>query len=225
VDQAAAYTNARHRIIDLVRRQGAAVADVRVSACPNWTVREVLAHLVGVTDDALNGNLADAGTDPWTEAQVDKRSDRSLEEILAEWDETGPTLDAALAGVGAGANQLVFDTATHEHDIRHALEAPGARDADSTHIALDFVVGTWSGHFLDEGFEPLRLVAGATTVEAGVGQPVATVVMAPFEALRALSGRRSIAQLVAYDWDADPTLWLTSFTYGPFTPPEHDLVE
>jgi len=54
---------------------------------------------------------------------------------------------------------------------------------------------------------------------------VATVTMSAFEALRALSGRRSEAQLWAYDWDADPTLWLPSFTYGPFTLPQDDIVE
>ncbi|MDQ6947391.1 MAG: maleylpyruvate isomerase family mycothiol-dependent enzyme, partial [Actinomycetota bacterium] len=216
---------ARLRITDLLRQHGGAVANTRTAACPNWTVREVLAHLVGVTDDALAGNLEAAGTDPWTEAQVDKRSDRSLEEILHEWDETGPKLEQAIAGAGAGANQLVFDTANHEHDIRQALHAPGAQDADSTHIALEFVLGTWSGNFISEGFEPLRLNAGTTTVEAGEGKPVATVAMPAFEALRALSGRRSAAQLVAYDWDADPTLWLPSFTYGPFTVPEQDIVE
>ncbi len=225
MDTVAAYSNARHRITDLVRQHGGTAADQRLAACPNWTLRQILAHLVGVTDDALAGNLDGAGTDPWTEAQVDKRSTRSLEEILAEWDETGPQLERAIAGAGAGANQLVFDTASHEHDIRHALHAPGAQDADSTHIALEFATAAWADNLTNEGFEPLRLNAGATTIEAGEGQPVATVAMPAFEALRALSGRRSTAQLVAYDWDADPTLWLPGFTYGPFTPPEHDLVE
>ena len=138
--------------------------------------------------------------------------------------------DRAAAGSGhrrsrRRANQLVFDTATHEHDIRHALGAPGAQDADSTHIALDFATEVWSGNLTNEGFEPLRLNAGNKSVAAGVGEPVATVAMPAFEGLRALSGRRSVAQIVAYDWDADPTLWLPSFTYGPFRPPENDIVE
>lgn len=225
METVAAYSNARLRITDLLRQHGRGAADIRTPACPSWTVREVLAHLVGVTDDGLAGNLAEAGTDPWTKVQVDKRSGRSLEDILDEWDATGPQLERAIAGAGAAANQLVFDTATHEHDIRQALHAPGAQDADSTHIALEFVLGAWTGNFSSEGFEPLRLNAGTTTVEAGEGEPVATVAMPAFEALRALSGRRSTAQLVAYDWDADPTLWLPCFTYGPFTPPERDLVE
>ena len=177
MDSVEAYSNARRRITDLLRAHGDAGAKQRVASCPNWTVREVASHLVGVTADALAGNLQDAGTDPWTEAQVDKRRGLSLEQILAEWDETGPQLEKAIAGAGSAANQLVFDTATHEHDIRHALDAPGAQDADSTHIALDFAIEVWSGNLTNEGFEPLRLNAGNKTVVAGVGDPVATVAM------------------------------------------------
>ncbi len=225
MDSAAAYANARQRICALLRDQGRATAHQRVPACPEWNVHDVLAHLVGVTDDALSGRLDGASTDPWTAAQVDKRRHRSLPELLEEWEETGPRLDEAIAGIGAAANQLVFDTATHEHDLRHALGSAGARDADSTRIAFEFVLGRWSENFLAHGFEPLRLNAGATTAEAGEGVPVAIVSMSQFEALRALSGRRSVNQLTAYDWDADPTLWLPSFTWGPFTVPLSDITE
>jgi uncharacterized protein (TIGR03083 family) len=225
VDSVAAYTNARHRISTLLRDRGLAAADRRVPACPNWTIHDVTAHLVGVTADALAGNLDGAATEPWTAAQVDKRRHQSLEQILDEWDETGPQLDQAIAGAGAAVHQLLFDTATHEHDIRAALHSPGAHDADSTRIALDWVSGSWSENFIEHGFEPLRIVAEDVTVEAGDGEPVANLTMSRFEALRALSGRRSMNQVAAYDWDADPTLWLPAFTWGPFTPPAHDLVE
>jgi len=225
VDAVAVYADIRRRITGLLRELGSAVADRRVPTCPDWTVRDVAAHLAGVADDALAGNLSAAGTDPWTAVQVEKRRDQPLEEILQEWDESGPRLEAALAGVGGGANQLVFDTVTHEHDLRHALEAPSDRDPDSTSVALEFITGAWSDNFSAHGFEPLRLVYGGSTIDAGEGEPVATVTMAPFEAMRALSGRRSIGQISAYQWDADPTLWLPSFTYGPFTPPDDDILE
>lgn len=221
----AAYAVIRRRITELLRHDGPAVATKPVPACPDWTVHDLAAHVVGVTADALAGNLAGAGTDPWTAVQVDSRRDRSLEEILAEWDETGPRLEAALAGAGAGANQLVFDTATHEHDLRQALDEPGGRDLESLAPALAFITSSWAENFRDHGFEPLRLTYGDEAVDAGEGEPVATLAMSSFETLRALSGRRSAAQICAYDWDADPTLWLPSFTFGPFTPRTTDLVE
>jgi hypothetical protein len=56
------------------------------------------------------------------------------------------------------------------------------------------------------------------TATTGDGEPGATVEMEPFEALRALTGRRSPAELLAYRWDVeDPARWLTCFAWGPFT--------
>src|SRR5262249_10638714 len=42
-------------------------------ATPEWTVHDVLAHLVGVTDDVVNGRLDGIATDEWTQKQVDAR--------------------------------------------------------------------------------------------------------------------------------------------------------
>lgn len=225
MDAVAAFAHTRRRITHLLREHGPSIATTRVPACPDWNVRDVAAHLAGVTADALAGNMEGAGTDPWTAVHVDTRSERSLDEILAEWDEAGPRLEAALAGVGPGANQLVFDTATHEHDLRQALDVRDDRDNDSIAVALEFITSAWAASFTAHGFEPLRLRFGDTSVDAGEGEPVATVSTTPFETLRALSGRRSLAQITAYDWDADPTLWLPSFTFGPFGPRDTDLVE
>ena len=225
MDSVVAYTHARRRISELLRDRGLEVADRRVPACPTGPSMTSRRTSSASPTTRRRGTWTAPSTDPWTAAQVDKRRDQTLEQILTEWDETGPRLDKAIADFGAAANQLVFDTATHEHDLRQALDAPGAHDADSTHIALEWILERWSANVTEHGFEPLRLVAGDTTVVAGVGEPVATLTMSGFEALRALSGRRSLAQLAAYDWDADPTLWLPSFTWGPFTPPEHDVVE
>jgi hypothetical protein len=47
---------------------------------------------------------------------------------------------------------------------------------------------------------------------------MARLTVSTFEALRALTGRRSPDQLRAYDWSGDPAPWLDGFTWGPFTP-------
>lgn len=224
MDTTAAYTNCRRRITDLMRDADARTFERTVPACPQWTVRDVVSHLTGVVDDALHGNLAGAATDAWTDAQVAKRAGRTLPEILSEWNETAPQLEAVLAGAGGAPAQMIFDAATHEHDLRHALDAPGGRNADSTVIALDFIGRSWADSMAANGFAPLRINAGTETIEAG-DAPDVTVATTPFEALRALSGRRSLDQIRGYDWDADPTPWLGSFTFGPFRPPPHDLVE
>ena len=43
------------------------------------------------------------------------------------------------------------------------------------------------------------------TVTLGAGDPGATVRASRFEVLRAMGGRRSADQVLAYGWDGDPT--------------------
>ena len=74
--------------------------EATVPATPAWRVRDVVAHLSGNLDDILAGNLDGVATDPWTAVQVDKRSDRSVEEILAEWSENGPKVEAVINDFG-----------------------------------------------------------------------------------------------------------------------------
>ena len=220
-----AYRDARARITELLRAAATepAAAGRLVPACPEWTVKDAAAHMAGVAADILAGNLEGVGTDPWTNAQVEQRAEATLDAVLAEWDEAGPAIEELFAG-GSAPAQLVFDLATHEHDVRGALGAPGAKDADSTHIAEGWVLDSWSATARGLDVPPLRLVVGSRTVEVG-DDPPTTVFIPPFEALRALTGRRSVAQLVRYDWDGDPTPWLPTFTWGPFTVRATDLVE
>src|SRR5436305_1642837 len=89
----ACYEQTRQRIVDVVRRATSideTAASRPVPACPGWRVRDVLAHLCGNCTDIAAGNIADAGTDAWTAAQVDARREVPLAELLAESDEAGP---------------------------------------------------------------------------------------------------------------------------------------
>src|SRR5687768_14546284 len=117
------YARGRARIIELA---GAGDPASVVPTCPAWTVKDTVAHCAGVASDILAGNLDGAPGDPWTAAQVDARRDTSLDEIVAEWQEAGPQIDGMIDSFGPAGAQLLFDLATHEHDIRLALDAPGA---------------------------------------------------------------------------------------------------
>ena len=46
-----------------------------------------------------------------------------------------------------------------------------------------------------------------------------------FELFRALTGRRSSAQIRRYDWTCDPEPYLPAFDYGPFTKSPTDIEE
>jgi len=185
-------------------------------------VRELLAHVTGVAADVVAGRLEGAGTDPWVEAQVSARARAPIEEIAAEWAETGPQVDDICAALGDGIAQLIFDTVSHEQDLRNALRQPGGRDG-ALDIALRWVSDAWAGTPLPTG--ALRILAGPVDVTRGDGAPTASVTLDPFEALRTLSGRRSSDQIRAFRWDGDPEPSLGAFTWGPFTPPTEPLAE
>jgi hypothetical protein len=189
-------------------------------------VKDVVAHLTGICDDLLRGNLDGVATDPWTAAQVDARRHVSIAEIVGEWRELGPQLEAMVPSFPPEpASQLVGDLTTHEHDVRGALERPGARDSGGVAIALQFVARNFVKAAAGRNLPPLRLrTPDAEWVAAGA-VPTATLTAGPFELLRALTGRRSDAQLRELDWDGDPEPHLPAFAWGPFTIASTAIVE
>ena len=112
----------------------------RASLCEGWTVRDVVAHLVGNCADTLAGTLADFGTEQFNRRQVDARATATPEDLLAEWADVGPRVEEFLAGFPAevwdvvvpqigistrtGVQRLLEDLWIHAHDIRLPLGAP-----------------------------------------------------------------------------------------------------
>ena len=213
------YRATRERITELLRSAPDEAAERPVPGCPEWTVRQVACHLSGVVGDALAGNLADAGQDHWTAAQVEAREDRPLDEILAEWSEQAPVLEGMLGPDGAPA-QLVFDTTTHEHDLRAALGVPGVDD-DSVAVSMQFVAENLPGASAHLSLPELRIepTDGGPAFTIGSGGETGTLRATHFDLLRSWTGRRSPDQIAALDWTGDPATWLPAFTWGPFHVP------
>jgi uncharacterized protein (TIGR03083 family) len=196
-----AYHGVRMRVTDLVSTAGDDAARQLAPATPEWTVKDNLAHLVGITADIVNGDLSAVGTDEWTAAQVDARRTRELAELLAEWDAHAGVIEATVDQFGRSGRQLVTDAATHEHDIRGAFGRPGARDTDAVQIGFDFA-GMVLGEALDvSGTGGLRIEHEAGITAFGSHDPTTTLRTTRFEFLRATTGRRCPAQVAAYDWD------------------------
>jgi uncharacterized protein (TIGR03083 family) len=195
---AAAYAELRRRVSAFVREAGPAALDQPAPATPEWRARDVLAHMVGVCDDVTNGRIEGVASDPWTDAQVQSRQDRTVDEMLDEWDRVGPEFEAGLAAVPSiMSGQALFDAVSHEHDLRHALGRPGARDVDAVGLCFEWMVVARGL----AGAAALRFDCGNTVVVAGSGEPVATVAADRFELLRAATGRRSASEVASYRWE------------------------
>jgi uncharacterized protein (TIGR03083 family) len=218
----AAYAACRGRITDLVGSLDGDAADVRVAGCPEWSVHDVVAHVAGVVDDAMAGRLDGVATDPWTAAQVEARRGRPLSEILAEWEAQAPDFEGLLDAIGAPGRQAVADLVTHEHDLRAALAAPGARDSDAVAIAFGFVAPAFVAAAAERGI-PLRVRSEEGSEFGDDGGP--TLAGERFALLRAMTGRRSVRQLRGMQWDGDAEPFLDAFTFGPFRPSAEDVVE
>jgi uncharacterized protein (TIGR03083 family) len=221
-EHADAYRGIRERVTALTASIDDATAEQLAPATPDWRVKDVLAHLVGVNADVVAGKIEGAGTDPWTEAQVAPRRGRSVAELLAEWDEVAPTLIEIIPAIPDGPRgQLIFDAMTHEFDLRGALGQPGGRDTDAAAIGFGWAADVVT--FLRDGAG-----AGALCLRneygdhiSGSGDVTATVAADRFELYRAMVGRRSRAQIAAFDWDGEVAVDHLCFLGGRST----DLVE
>jgi mycothiol maleylpyruvate isomerase-like protein len=236
-DAAAAYRLVYERVDALMRGRGD-VAGLRVPACPAWTIREMVAHLAGVALDIVSLNMEGKGADSWTQAQVDRCGGYSINEVLDLWGQLIDQVTELLAlAPQPSACQLVFDTLTHEHDIRGALREPGSRTSDLAYqAALGFATTTGDRFIRRAGLPALRLVTPAIgsvqlgDPDAAAGQLALNI--SDFEALRVFGGRRSVRQLLALPWRGDPTNLLPAFTQqmpafsgDGIRPPDDDLVE
>src|SRR6266516_8199434 len=96
-DYAQTYGALRSRVSDLVREADEEQLGRHTPAAPEWRVRDVVAHLSGITADINAGNLDGVATDAWTARQVDTRRDWSIEQVLDEWAMEGSKVEAVMS--------------------------------------------------------------------------------------------------------------------------------
>ncbi len=218
------YEGVRRRIVGLVDDLDDP-ASVPVPACPGWSVHDLISHLAGSCSDVMTGNLDGLASPAWTAAQVDVRRDRSVEDVIAEWQELGPQIASMVDDFPEPYGvQAIADLAVHEQDVRDALARPGMRDSDAVAIGLDFLATVIVHSAVAErGLGPLEARAGERTWMLGTDgaedsdeAPVATVRAEPFELFRAFSGRRSPAQIARFEWSVDPEPFLPVFAVAPY---------
>jgi uncharacterized protein (TIGR03083 family) len=206
-DAAAVYRETRERLsayvdgeIDEERVKSA------VPACPGWTVQDVVSHMVGIVADIQDGRMDGVGSDEWTNHQVATRRGLPIAEVVAEWARRAPAFEEQITAWPPGvASQVAADAAMHELDVRNALGDRSARDTDGVAIAFDYYGHKLADRITEAGLGALVVECEAGAVRLGDTDPGATLRATRFEALRAMGGRRSAAQIAAADCDGDAT--------------------
>jgi uncharacterized protein (TIGR03083 family) len=198
------YRTTRERVTELLTALEPGDDERAVPACPGWTVHDLVAHMTGVSDDALNGRLDGVATDPWTAAQVERGRTMSVPDLVSRWREQGPVFEGFPL-----PPEAVIDLTTHEQDLRGALDRPGARDSDE--LLWAFAV---TADRATSAMPGLRIEAGGASY--GPAEANAVLRGEPFDLYRALLGRRSADQLTALDWEGGPPDDLGGLTrFGP----------
>jgi uncharacterized protein (TIGR03083 family) len=90
-----------------------------VSATPLWTVHEVLAHVAGVSHDAVEGRMDGAPGPEWTERHVSERRELPVDDLVAELQANQEQIAESVADNPAPA--FVWNLVVHHADLHEAL--------------------------------------------------------------------------------------------------------
>ena len=213
------WVDAQRRVIDLVGGLDAQQGERRVPACPDWTVRDLFSHMVGLGVDVLAGDEPNDHNATWTQRQVDERRGHDLPTLVEEWRGVTEPMQAYMRERGT---RPLGDLVIHEQDLRGALGVSGAQDTPGLVIMRDRMLRIFAHKAA--GLPPIALV-GDDWRWASTDDDPAVVVRAPdFELARALMARRSAAQLRSWTVTGDVEPYLAAFaTLG--TLPSSDLAE
>ena len=199
-----AYTELRARVTEMMQSLTLEQAQAIVPHCPQWTVKDCFAHMVGIPEDVINGQMEGVASEAWTNRQVQRHAQDSVADLLAVWESNAAVFAKILPNIPQPViSQFMFDQTTHEHDIRRAVSQPGSRDTLAVAVA--------------EGFIRNSL---AQQSDPAIAQ-LANHKLTGFEYLRSLSGRRSRAQISKNGFDIET---VEAFIRTmPFDIPESDV--
>ncbi|MCO7219295.1 maleylpyruvate isomerase family mycothiol-dependent enzyme [Klenkia sp. PcliD-1-E] len=213
------WTRAQARVVELVEGIPTADAARPVPACPAWSVRDLLAHVVGVSTDVLADREDDDHNPAWTQRHVDTRAGRDVPLLVAEWRANTAPLRAWMAEHGV---RPLADVTIHEQDLRGALGVPGAHDTPAMVALRDRFADRVAEAAAEAGLPPLRLEGSSW--QHGPADAAVVVRAGDFDLARAVQARRSADQLRSWTARGDVEPYLDCFaTLGPL--PERDLTD
>jgi uncharacterized protein (TIGR03083 family) len=217
-----AYDRTRRRI-DALLREPDVDLEAPVPACPDWSPRDITAHLVGLVRDVVHENTDSYASREWTEAQIARYEDVPILTLLDEWASLiEPLRGAPLPPIAKGyrsVGRLVFaDASVHEHDLRGAL-GRSAPDNEAVHLGVRLsidVAGSLLRRPQQLGTAPVvkltatGLDSWSIAHEGAVGE--ISIEASAFELWRGMNGRRSASQVAGLPWSGDPSPILSYWT-------------
>jgi uncharacterized protein (TIGR03083 family) len=213
------YRKARTRVVDLAATLSAERLQLRVPATPEWTVHELLAHLVGGAADAASGRVDGAPGERWTARHVGERRHYSVGQLLAEWDRVASAAESSLSDEQIFGPNLVADMICHEADLR---EAVGLVRVDSEHWQPFLeVMMLYLRKQLRHNMTLLIRDEQGQQWSCGTGEPATLLRADGYELLRASYSRRSQRQIAAWNWTPAPSEQMIE-RFGFFGPREDD---
>lgn len=221
-EEITAYESSRARVVELVRKLDDAQLKTTVQCCPRWTVKDLVGHVAGVAEDRGTGRLPTGGFQQWTDEQVLRHREESLDELIASW----TSLDLERSDDPPSLAAIAFDAVVHEHDLFQAVSSRFERDTDSVRVGAGRAAERMAS-VLSDGATPgvvLRTEDGERILEGnGALLGLAT---GRFELMCLVTGRMSDRQARALDWDDDPSPVLGAlFSDGFFSLQPRDVLE
>jgi uncharacterized protein (TIGR03083 family) len=220
-----AYRQGHGRVAAMVAGLGEFELARTVPACPEWTVRDLVAHLAGSAADVAGRRTAGMPGPAWAASQIEARRSRAMSELLAEWEEhAGATAEAIEdRRVPAG---VLHELLVHEGDLVETLgttQPPWDGWAGAARLVVRQVVrGIRGSHSLvvrSAGTEWRSPDDAGERRGPGAGSPArtrSTVTVDFYELYRGLHSRRSRAQMRGWDWDGSPEPWVDALPmFGP----------
>lgn len=220
-DAPAMYQAVRSELVGELRRLGAASLSV-VPACPEWSVKDVVAHLTGLNGDLLAGlPLQSIGSDEATSRQVGDRQHLTIDEVVDEWLAVSGAIDDYFSSDPNSAAALLADMVVHAYDIQEVLGQHTTVAARAIPTSAQRYANRLQHRLANDMHIALAVEFGdgptCSAPEVDAGRPV-TLRTSSFAFVRGVTGRLRRTEVEEFEWSVDPTEMLDRAwnLYGPF---------
>lgn len=155
----------RDALLPLLRARGDGDFALPVTACPGWTVRDVLAHCSAALSRVVESRYEkDVFSPASNQRDIDERAGWTTARILDELEDGMTEAGPVIAKAGGVLDGVALGEWVHAGDVRDALGEPGAYAGAGLPFALALLAQVTGarGHVplhadLDDADEPVRL--------------------------------------------------------------------